>query len=1338
MFKITLRTLLLLLIPICAPAQIQINEIAAIGTILADEDNDTPDWIEIQNSGNQVINLDGYSITDDVSNPKKWKFPNHQLAPNTPLVLFASGKNRNGTPTSATHHWEAAILDGASCTYSYNTQSISSNWMETGFVPVGWNTGTSGIGYGDADDNTTIPEGTISVYTRFNFTVSDGSKFSEAVLHIDYDDGFVAYLNGIEIARKGLSGNPPAWNEEAQDREAIMYNGLTPEDYPLDINQLQSLLTTGNNVLAIELHNTSAQSSDMTLRPFLHFGITDETIFFNPPATWFANGNGMSQNWHTNFKIKPSETVFIFNNSGVLIDSVTVKALQRGHAQARFAQQWCITDTPSPNETNDNSICYTGYSTTPQISPASGFYNTTQVVTINGSNIRYTLDGSMPNPSALAYNTPLSVDQTTTIRAVNYETGKLPAVVTYAAYFIGAPTQLPVVHITANPEDLFSNAGNGPAVYDNYWGGNKVPCQVSYYNSNKQLQFTEQASVGVVGNFSVAFAQKSLQFVFDRDFNAQSDVANIFSLDKPALGPMHGFRIRNTDDDASNARMRDVVANRITLPTHAAKTASQNVAVYVNNEYWGHYAAREMLNRYFVRDNYGSDPEQVDIVRTYVGTTLADAGTLSNFESTRDFLINNDLSIAANFEAAKDEIDLENWVDYWAAQIYVANADWYSSMYQNNIMCFRGYAPEDTKWKFAMWDVGYSQDLFGGDMAANYNSLDWALGNPAFPNQYTDMFNGLLANEGFKRYFINRFADLLNVYWTPAKTQKIVDENAAAMASEVQANYDRWIVDCAGNYCPPNFNNWQNEVTRLRNFHGQRPAFQRNHINDYFDLEGQKSITINVLPAGSGTVQISTVTPTAYPWSGTYFKGIPVKITATPSAGYTFEKWSPNSSITDLNQSSIEINPATTQLTANFTTNNLQASDITCSEINYNSHPSKASGNWIELHNYGSSAANIGGFRLQEEGVATFFNIPANTTIPANGYLVLSDDVTQFKTIFPNVTNVIGPTGIALGNNGDTIRLLDAGGATVLRIGFLDALPWPQCADGHGRTLENKVLNNNTNLLDPTRWKDGCMGGSPGVANTPCNEPLFFNEINYRSSNFGDAGDWVEIWNRSGQDVNLSGWQLRDRNDTLRFTMPNGTMVKKDSFIVFYSDLFLFTDVHPGGAVPNKVGPFEFGLSGNGDLVRLFDQNKDIVLSMFYNDAAPWPLEPDGQGPTLELRAPFTDLNVPQNWAASCDFGTPGRKNSPCSSSTNEIILNGAVQVAPNPANGIFNISTTGVQPQQWQLYDLGGRLVKQGIVPEGQNTWTVDASNWAEGMYLVKIMGEGWIATGKLVVLNR
>ncbi len=407
------------------------------------------------------------------------------------------------------------------------------------------------------------------------------------------------------------------------------------------------------------------------------------------------------------------------------------------------------------------------------------------------------------------------------------------------------------------------------------------------------------------------------------------------------------------------------------------------------------------------------------------------------------------------------------------------------------------------------------------------------------------------------------------------------------------------------------------------------------------------------------------------------------------------------------------------------------APDLTCSEINYNSHPSRASGNWLELHNFGASAINLGGFRLREEGSTATFQIPANTSIPAGGYLVFSDDLAQFQGIFPSVTNVAGPTGIALGNNGDTVLLLDNTGIEVLRIGYLDNLPWPQCADGAGRTLENRNPNSNTGLLNAVNWRDGCMGGSPGTGYSACNEPIFFNEINYNSNAFGDAGDWVEIWNRSNQNADLSGWQFRDSNDTLRFTIPNGTIVPKDSFLVIYSDLFLFNDVHPGAA-PNKVGPFLFGLSGNGEVIRLFDQNKDIMLSMFYNDAAPWPTEPDGQGPTLELSAPFTDLNTPENWAASCNRGTPGHKNSPCSSSTHDLYQAPQIEVAPNPSADWFRVTIDRQEATHWQLLDLTGRSLRAGTATQGQ--WAIDATPLPAACYFLRLQGEGWGTVVRLV----
>ena len=411
-----------------------------------------------------------------------------------------------------------------------------------------------------------------------------------------------------------------------------------------------------------------------------------------------------------------------------------------------------------------------------------------------------------------------------------------------------------------------------------------------------------------------------------------------------------------------------------------------------------------------------------------------------------------------------------------------------------------------------------------------------------------------------------------------------------------------------------------------------------------------------------------------------------------------------------------------------------QSLTVTCSEINYNSHPTKASGNWLELHNFGTTEINLSNFRLQEEGSLTYYNLPNTAVIPAGGYLVLSDDITQFQGIFPTVTNVVGPTGITLGNNGDTVLLLNSTGAEVLRIGYLDNLPWPQCADGAGRTLENRNPETTSNLLDPANWRDGCMFGSPGVAYTPCNEPLFVNEINYRSSDFADAGDWIELWNRSGQDINMSGWQVRDRNDTLRYTIPNGISIKKDSFLVIYSDLFLFSDVHPGAA-PNKTGPFEFGLSGNGDLIRLFDFNQDIVLSMFYNDAAPWPEEPDGQGPTLELRAPFTDLNTPANWASSCNYGTPGRKNSPCSSDTDETVLAPAIDISPNPAREVLTVQVAEYSAEQWQLWDLNGSLVREGRVGTGQNTWQISTATLPAGMYVLHIRGDRWVQSRKVTI---
>ena len=182
---------------------IQLNEIVSSnGDNLYDEDGDTPDWIEIYNSSDESINLYGYGITDDVNDLLKWTFPSVELAPSEFLVVFASSKDRK----EQVLQWDAKIDWGDVWRYWVGNSEPIANWellqTDIGFWPLG----QSGFGYGDNDDNTEISQ-TISVYVRKEFEIEDPSVIYKALFHIDYDDGYIAYLNGIEFSRRNL-GSP--------------------------------------------------------------------------------------------------------------------------------------------------------------------------------------------------------------------------------------------------------------------------------------------------------------------------------------------------------------------------------------------------------------------------------------------------------------------------------------------------------------------------------------------------------------------------------------------------------------------------------------------------------------------------------------------------------------------------------------------------------------------------------------------------------------------------------------------------------------------------------------------------------------------------------------------------------------------------------------------------------------------------------------------------------------------------------------------------------------------------------------------------------------------------
>ena len=189
-------TVLFLCIPFYAQAQLILSEVSPTNAYqLADEDGNYPDWIEIFNPGPTDLNLLGLSLSDN-KNPK-WTFPEHNLAAGERVLLFASGKNRGGRGQSAIDHWETALYEGDLWQFFLGTEQPPADWTSLGFDASAWTSAQGGFGYGDNDDVTTVPDTTSSFYYLRTFMVSDPSVLDSAILSMDYDDGFIAYLNGI-------------------------------------------------------------------------------------------------------------------------------------------------------------------------------------------------------------------------------------------------------------------------------------------------------------------------------------------------------------------------------------------------------------------------------------------------------------------------------------------------------------------------------------------------------------------------------------------------------------------------------------------------------------------------------------------------------------------------------------------------------------------------------------------------------------------------------------------------------------------------------------------------------------------------------------------------------------------------------------------------------------------------------------------------------------------------------------------------------------------------------------------------------------------------------------
>ncbi len=179
-------------------------------------------------------------------------------------VQFGGTPGRVNFASDVTFEDTTIVPNNALWRYFKGRVAPPSDWRSVAFDDDTWHSGRTGIGYGDGDDVTELTDmrdNYLTVFCRHEFTVDDVDAIDSLVLRVTYDDGFVAYLNGTEVARRNVTGSD--FDDEADSAD---------EPTAVDVNissHIGRLDGDGPNVLAVSVHNGNIDSSDLSFIPEL-------------------------------------------------------------------------------------------------------------------------------------------------------------------------------------------------------------------------------------------------------------------------------------------------------------------------------------------------------------------------------------------------------------------------------------------------------------------------------------------------------------------------------------------------------------------------------------------------------------------------------------------------------------------------------------------------------------------------------------------------------------------------------------------------------------------------------------------------------------------------------------------------------------------------------------------------------------------------------------------------------------------------------------------------------------------------------------------------------------
>ncbi len=1054
-------------------AQIRINEILSSNLSgIVDEDNEYTDWIELYNSSENSTDIKGYKISEDPYALSGWEFPSVEIKPKSYLLVFASGKNRK----DISYKYNTLIDEGDLWKYSIITSSPSTGWRNVDFNDSSWKSGGSGFGYGDDDDNTEMA-GVERLCIRKEFYIDDINSVKEILLNVDYDDAFIAFINGKMIA---AGGNISYSEDYSQvningDTEAKIYQGGSPELFR--VLPPFNFLRNGKNVLAIQGFNVSSSSSDFSLIPILTIGSTEYSS--NDASEYIKIGN---KNLHTDFKISnEGEAIFLYNDKNEFIDSIGAVFIQNDISYGRYpdgSEELFYFPVPTPGEPNKGQVSnYTIDSV--YFSKAGGYYSEKISVAMSskgaGGIIRYTSDGSVPTENSSKYIDPISIERTTVLRAAYFNESNKSNPVSTSTYIFERNNNLPTFSISTDPDNLFDyNYGiyaDGPNIQSsdphygaNYWMDWERPVGLEFFDDKGIALLNQQAGVKISGNWSRARPQKSLA-LYARSKYGNGDFDYKFFHDR-VNDSFESINLRNSGNDWNYSFFRDGLVSEIAKEMNIDRLAYQPSRIYLNGEYWGILNLREKPTEHYLSENYGIDKSTANILENS-GDVIE--GSATDYAKLRNFINNNPLTAKENYEYVSERMDIDCFIDYQILEIYIHNGDWPG----NNIK-FWNTSTGYSKFRWIIFDTDFGFDIYND--AGYINSMEYATDEygPSWPNPpWSTLFlRKLLKNDDFKISFINRFMDCLNTNLSPAAINAKVDSIAFFLDSEMYFHVQRW-----GN---TSYSKWQNEVEKIKNYNIERNGRMMDYIRSYFGLGNIVSATISVNDKQGGKVKVNSIIPERYPFTGKYFKNIPVTLTAIPEPGYKFIRWEGNSGSGSMKLS--QTVSGNDKYIAVFEPASEIEKTVVINEIKYNSDDETKTKDWVEIYNAGSQSVDLTNWVIQDYNADNGFIFPKGKVIYPGEYLVIVQDSNTFKSNYPALKNKYGNFLFGLNSQGDVLYLYDEEGREIDKVLYGVSSPWPDSSSVKGATIELVNCFEDNNIA--ANWKTGIQGGTPGQKNS--------------------------------------------------------------------------------------------------------------------------------------------------------------------------------------------------------------------------------------------------------------